>query len=325
MKNESSQYTLKKYSQVAASFATAKLGLLLIRHPIRVIETNKQAFPNISNSQLIKNIYNNQGIKGFYQSTLTSIFRVLLSESYRGPLMIEVPSYVGRHLKNNAIGNEHILIPLIATPLISSIDAALTCPLLRMSTHQVTYGKKISLVEIASDYFKKNAFKQFYRGFSPLLIQTANSWGVFLILDDLSKFIIKKHCGEISYSALTLSSILGGPIQTMMNVAPDTIRVQMQKSDNTSQGLVQSTKNIIKTNGRSALFFALPHKFLGSIVAYGYKSFLREYWTNKDAVNATSNYNATGGNPTFFAKETTKIAFSDYAEKDKAANSGIKK
>jgi hypothetical protein len=275
---------IKKYLKIATSFSLTKLGLLLVRHPMHVIQTNKQAYPALSNSQIIQNIYATNGVKGFYNSTTASVMKILLGECYRGPLMIEMPRVIEKHLPENVVKNHPTIKTIIAIPVISLIDATIICPLVKLSTDQITRQQQTTLKEISAHYWKEGYFKHFYRGYRPLLLQTSNLWGAFFLIDDMNKAIIRKYVGEVSYSTLMAASISGGILQTFINVIPDTIRVQMQRAHSSPQSATTVAKNLVKTHGIRALFFALPHKFAGNIVGYGYKSMLRQYWSTPNPV-----------------------------------------
>lgn len=279
----SSDNSIENYVKIALSFASAKLGLLLIKHPLQVVLTKKQADPSLTNTEIISAIYEKNGIRGFYRSTNTSIVKILVTESYRGILMIKVPkkihSYFPKRWSDSHPETMVCMSSLIAVPIISLIDAAIICPFTRIATLQIAAEKSNSLMAIYKMHLAENVFRQLYRGYTPLLMQTSFSWANFFVIDDLSKLILRKYFKTVSYPELALASIVGGSLQTCVNVIPDTIRVQMQKTSNHHLNMRNTIEQFVKQNGMRALISAVPHKLLGGIIAYGYKSALRHFWT----------------------------------------------
>ncbi len=281
----SSCNSLENYFHIASSFAFAKLGLLSVRHPIHVIQTNKQANPSLSNVEIIQKIYQESGIWGFYRSTGTSIAKILVTESYRGILMIRVPravrSFFDDSWKELYPRSTLLLTSLFAVPIISGVDATLICPFVRMATLQTTNENNSKITAIYKNYIKGSALKELYRGYVPLYIQTALSWGNFFAIDDLIKEFLKRGFKTISYFELTLSSFIGGGVQTCLNAIPDSIRVQMQKQGTHHLTARKTFEVFVRQHGFRALFQSVPHRFLSNVVSYGYKSLLRHYWTKE--------------------------------------------
>lgn len=276
--------SIESYLKIAASFSTAKLGLLVVRHPLHVVQINKQAFPGLKNSEIISNIYRQSGIKGFYRATSASILKILAAESYRGVLMIKIPEMVRSHLSKPWIDSSTIATTittsLIATPIISLIDTTIICPFIRLATLQITIEQNSTLKNIYNTYIKGDAVKQLYRGYTPLLIQTSLLWANFFVIDDIIKYVLRNYFRTTTYSSVALASVAGGAVQTLVNVVPDTIRVQMQKIANRNLNMRNITKNLVQQHGVRSLFSVVPHKLAGGILNYGYKSVLRHFWTS---------------------------------------------
>lgn len=200
--------------------------------------------------------------------------------------MIQIPNIVRSYLSKYRSDFHPIVTTLttsaIAVPLISAIDASLTCPLTRMSTLQMTTGEKTSLKNIYNNHIKGNVVASLYRGFTPLYIQTALLWGNFFVIDDLMKYLLQKRFNQVSYSGLAVASVIGGGIQTCINVIPDTVRVHMQKTATDNLGMHATAKKLIRLHGMRSLFSAVPHKLIGGVVGYSYKSLLRHFWSSQN-------------------------------------------
>lgn len=178
-----------------------------------------------------------------------------------------------------------LLTSAIATPIISTIDTTVICPIIRMATLQTTLEKNVNLKDIFQALIRKNAVSQLYRGYAPLWIQTSFLWGSFFLIDDLNKSALKRYFGDVSYPVLALASIVGGGAQTLINIVPDTIRVQMQKftrDDLNNLSMRETAKKLVKRHGFLSLFSAAPIRLVGGIIGYGYKSLLRYYWSSKE-------------------------------------------
>ncbi len=282
----SSDHPAVHYFKIALSFAIPKLGLLFVKHPVYVIKTNKQARPDLANTEIISSIYAQNGVRGFYRSTSTSAVKIFVSESYRGVLMIYVPkqmqSYLPESWKTAHPKAVSIASSLMAVPIISLIDATAICPFTRMSTLQITeYG---SIQNIYKTHISGNVVRGLYRGYVPLLIQTAFLWTNFFVIDDLSKWVFRKDPKTFSYSEFALSSVFGGSLQTCVNIVPETIRVQMQKPSS-HLNMRNTVRQLIRQNGIRPLICAMPHKFLENTISYGCKSALRHVWTRPENEN----------------------------------------
>jgi hypothetical protein len=62
-------------------------------------------------------------------------------------------------------------------------------------------------------------------------------------------------------------------------VVPDTIRVQMQKPGSATLSMRTIVRQLVQQHGLSSLFSAVPHKLIGGIIGYSYRSMLRHFWT----------------------------------------------
>lgn len=278
--------SVENYFKIAFSYASVKLGLLLVRNPIRVIQTNKLAYPDLTNIQIISHIYAESGVKGFGRGMTTSIAKNLATESYRGILTIKVPKAIRSHLPQSLI-NSHpasaaAITSLAATGIISIFDTAVICPFFRMSTLQMTMDKNNTLTTIYKTYIKTNSVKKLFQGYTPLLGQTSVLWGVFFITGDMSKFLLNKDFKQISASQAALAAILGAGFGTLINSIFDVTRVQMQRLGNSNLNTRSTLKNLVKNHGVRSLFSGAPHRFAGNIVSYGYRNILNYYLNESD-------------------------------------------
>jgi hypothetical protein len=283
--NDKQKHLIKENLQVASSCVCIKLGITLIKQPFFVVQTYKQANPSVSLTEIAKKIYSENGLKGFYKSMPATMFINVLTESYRGPLMVNAPKYINEKTPDSLNKYSFFLTGFLAAPTISFVDTMLLGPLVRMSTHQLSVKENIKIKDIALSYSKSNFLKECYKGSSALFLQNTVLWWTFFWFDDFNKNCIKKHIGEVSYFSLAATSVAGGVVMSSVNIAFDTIRVQMQQVHNKDTNILSVTKSLTANHGFKALFAGLPPKIIGGIIGYGYKSFLREYWDkDKDAV-----------------------------------------
>jgi hypothetical protein len=70
-------------------------------------------------------------------------------------------------------------------------------------------------------------------------------------------------------------------LQTLVNIAPDAIRAQLQKAEKLEGNLYNITKHMLKTHGMQAFTSALPHKLTLGMIDFTSKSLLRTFW-NED-------------------------------------------
>jgi hypothetical protein len=165
---------------IASSFIITNLCLMPIKQPILNLQIKKQINPDLSNLQNIKNIYSSEGLKGFYKAIPVSSFKILVTEIYRGPLIIFTPKYIEDSLKLNSHYQKDLLSGLIATPIIASIDSTIICPLNRLSTHQQTATQKASLKNIVTCYMEKSILKETHPGDASVNLQNTIKWSAFL-------------------------------------------------------------------------------------------------------------------------------------------------
>jgi hypothetical protein len=265
---------VERKAKIGASFVLAKGILLSIRHPIFVLKTEKQAEPSLSNSVIAKDLYNRRGIRGFYTGTFSSVMKVGVQELYRGPLMIDAPLAI----KKADPSLSSFWASMYSVPLISIIDAGIICPITKVSAVQIT--KKDgdnSFIEA----FKQHSTKQLYRGYMPLLAETAINWGAFFLTDETNKIIHSNYSQNSAYPLILANTMGISALTVALNLIPDTIRVQMQKAHSNNEGVFKTTKSFSKTYGGKGFFCTIPHKIYSSIVGYGYKAMLRNYWDKK--------------------------------------------
>ncbi|MCC2646896.1 MAG: carrier protein [Rickettsiaceae bacterium] len=278
------KHFIKENLQIASSCVGIKFGITLFKQPFFVVQTSKQANPSIPLIEMVKKIYSDNGLKGFYKSMPATLCINVLTESYRGPLMVSAPKYINEYTPDSLSKYSVFLTGFLAAPTISFVDTMLLGPLVRMSTHQLSVKENIKIKDIALSYAKGHFIKECYQGSSALFLQNTVLWWTFFWFDDFNKNCIKKHVGEVSYFTLAATSVAGGIVMSSVNIAFDTIRVQMQQVHNKDTSILNVTKSLIRNHGFKALFAGLPPKMIGGVIGYGYKSFLREYWDkDKDA------------------------------------------
>lgn len=268
-------FALRDYVGMACSFMAAKVMSAMITHPAHVVQAKKQAGSASSLFGIVQQIFQQSGLRGFYKATSATIGKIFLAECYRGPLMIETPRLIRKCLANTEYADSNLVSKIIATPIISTIDTTLICPLQRMATHQITSNDpKITLFQIARGYFQMDPLRQFYRGYSIMWIQTSKSWGTFYLLYDLNRFITKKVTGEVSYRSLAFSALIGGLVNSVISHLPDTIRVQIQKDTSANTKILP----VIRSSGVTGLLAGLSVRFFINTINYGYRSMLLHYW-----------------------------------------------
>jgi len=276
MKDQTSS-SLTQYFQMASSFAITRLAILSVRHPVHLVQINKQANPNLSIVEIIRNIYQTSGIKGFYRATPIAISKVIIAESYRGLLMLEVPKFVRQQSSLTGVSNT-----ALSTIGISLIDTIITCPSSRIYTQQIANNQTFTAV--IKENSKTNLLKECYKGFSPLFCTISMQWGLFFTIDDTVRLFFSSKFGNNIYSA-TATALTGGAIQAGINSIPDTIRVYMQKGECKNQGMLSVAKTIVQNHGVKALFAGFQLKLVNRGIGFAYCSILRTYWENKNTVN----------------------------------------
>jgi hypothetical protein len=293
MPNENSEkqkLSFKEYIQAAISFAATRLALLSFRQPIHIIKTNKQAKPEVSSWTFIKNTLLEEGLKGFYKSTWTSVNKILLIESYRGPLLLAAPGYIEQFfpiLTKDYPWSKNVF----SIGAISLIDATIICPVLRISAHQVTdCNKNIRARDIFKHYTRTGLLNELYRGYRPLLFQTTVLWGSFLTFDDLTKQLTEKYFGkEKSNTTLVSTSLAAGfiysGIKTALNIIPDTVRTHMQQANRTNLGAFATLRDLHIKCGIKGLFAGATLKYINGALGFAYKSILREVFTEPKSSN----------------------------------------
>ncbi len=294
MYNNNAKYNISTFLQnfidIAPSFIGTNLGLMIIKQPILNLQINKQVYPTLSNIQIVQNIYNNEGIKSFYKATPISSFKVIVTECYRGPLMIAVPKYIDKYFPFDQSPYKDLTLKLGAAPLIALIDATIICPLTRLSTHQQTTKYKLTLNEVIKDYAKTQFIKELYAGYSATLLQTSIHWSSFFLIDHYCKSLLVKNSEPLSYSSVAIASIGSGVLQTFINIIPDTIRAQMQKSQKNGDNIYNITKYLVNTYGMKAFTTALPHKLSLGIINFTSKSLLNTFWNDDLLLNESEQY-----------------------------------
>ena len=279
---------LTTYLNIAASFTAMKLIAFTPRHIISYLTVNIQNEQNSSVYTTFKNTIKNNGISGLLNGYSIGITRIFVSETYRGLLMLDGPSFVKQSL-DKYLGTN---LGPVETSLISSmtllplVDATIMNPLIRISNIKILQENQNKTTrEIVKSYILSKGFKEGFRscysGFTMTYIISSANWASFMVVDRAIKEHIKAKYGSIDYNRLALYNILGACIQTGILQPFDIIRLHMQKSSK-DIGIIGASRDIYNQYGCKGFFRGYTMKLFGVHgFNYFYRSILLQYFTDK--------------------------------------------
>jgi hypothetical protein len=200
-----------------------------IEHPIDSIKTQWQAKPYLKNElQIVKYIYNEKGWRGFYAGALPNLTRCIVRNSYKYPLLIMLPEQF------NIIENPHTRKYLTGLT-IAFVEATITCPLERLKVYFMTSSQSQSYRSFFNS-IRQNAFRELFRGFTPLFMRQFVSWTTMLQTDLVVKSFIRQRLGltkedKIKPRWLIPASVVVALVNTSLVMPLDVVKTHMEKKE----------------------------------------------------------------------------------------------
>lgn len=185
----------------------------------------------------MKEIYSTKGVKGFYAGALPNMYRCLLKNTYRYPLMVGLPTFYNQNLPGKIKENKQFL-RLLTGGSIALVEATLTCPVERIKVYSMTTNNHITYRQ----FFKNNKGKlrkELFRGFTPLFVRQAVAWSVFLQTDLFVKQTLRRVYGISDKESIPAKLLMPGSlcvalVNTAIVMPLDCVKTHMEKVDPTS-------------------------------------------------------------------------------------------
>lgn len=200
---------------------------LIVEHPLDVIKTYWQAYPDRRNFLSVANeVRNLKGWLGFYSGAIPNVMRVMLKQSYRYPLMIALPIVFGTLTSSVAYIS-------IATGLsIALLEVWVITPLERFKVWLMTYQKSSGGIKAFFKALRRDALHSLYRGLKITAVRQVASWITFLVVHDQLMEWVKANNGSVLNMSLTFLlgvSLIEGAINTAVVQPLDCIKTNQQK------------------------------------------------------------------------------------------------
>ncbi len=231
--------------------------MILIEHPLDTIKTNMQINFDLSFKEVILKIFKAKGLRGFYSGGIPSTAEYLSKHFYRIPLIILLPKFL-----NSLFNINHVYNLILSGILIANLEVFIISPLERIKVFLMTFLNKDSNYKNVYKYIIKN--KTLYQGTTALILKQNTSWISFYLSNyfiiEFFKFFSQSN--NLTSNQLLIGSIFTGLINTILIIPLDTIKSNMQKSQNTNLSFVAQAKQIYGSQGCSGFFSSFNIRLL---------------------------------------------------------------
>ncbi|MDP3935793.1 MAG: MC/SLC25 family protein [Alphaproteobacteria bacterium] len=200
---------------------------LIVEHPLDVIKTYGQAYPDRRNLLCVaKEVHNLKGWFGFYSGAIPNVMRVMLKQAYRYPLMIALPVVFGTFTSSVACIS-------IATGLsIAMLEVWVITPMERVKVWLMTYQKSSGGIKALFKALRRDAIHSLYKGLKITAVRQVASWVTFLVVHDQLMDWVKANNGNVLNMSLMMLlgiSLIEGSINTVVVQPLDCIKTNQQK------------------------------------------------------------------------------------------------
>lgn len=225
------------------AFSSSLISSYIV-YPIDLVKTvyqvnsyNKKIIP-VNN--LITNIYNNNGIKGYFRGVT--------------PHLVSHPVFYAFYFQSNKKAKEHIITgnyfcdKFLHATIAGGIASIISNPFFVIKTRYQTdiLKKNINYILYVKNMYKSEGFNGFFKGTTSALVNNTKLIIQFPLYDYL----------KLKTDNVFISSIIAKTIANTILYPSELIRTN-QRNMKVKSSIVQTGKNIIKTNGIKGLFDGL--------------------------------------------------------------------
>ncbi len=213
---------------IFAAIAGAARGAvsLIVEHPLDVIKTYWQTYPQYSSARTVALvIYRMKGWRGFYSGLLPNLIRVVLKQSYRYPLMLLVPLIYGAFIKSV------MWLSLLTGVTIAVLEVFLITPLERLKVWLITFQLASGGVGAFFLSSKLQFLAFVYRGLYVTMLRQTLSWVVFLVVHDQLMLFVRDvlQIQQIGFVELMWISLAEATMNTAIMLPVDEIKSRLQR------------------------------------------------------------------------------------------------
>ena len=272
---------LQSICKTSASFVAAKMGLGIIEHPTEIVIAQQQLNPKLTIVQATQSRYSEKGARGFYAGFPSNMAHMAIKSAYRAPMLCQFPEFCKSKLPETYYERYPYLPIMLTIPILSALDTTITTPLSRIKNLQITG-------QINQGFWgtlKKTPVKELFRGYEAVGIQQVSGWTSFLVLDEASKYFLRKYHPDkpISNYEILASSACIGVALAIIDAPFGNLVLQSQKSTPAAEKRSLAILNqIIKQEGGTAVFAGWRGKVFQSVLNTCLVSVFREWVTNHE-------------------------------------------
>ena len=209
---------------VLLGVARGSLGLIF-EYPFETIKTQWQNLYNVKTQREIINIiYREKGIIGFYRGFVPTLLKNSTKNVYRWPLMVYLPNFYTRKLKDKSFykesmpkiltGNNRNILNSKKGFTLSIVDVFGKTPFERLSVFYITTksNSNASFRYFYKTHYKNGIIYELFKGAEPNFWRSNISWFTFLYIDFKLKTYWKRKTKRdilFNYELLVISVFVG--------------------------------------------------------------------------------------------------------------------
>lgn len=227
---------LDKYLEASLYGAGRGLIALPVEHPLDMVKTRSQAFPEQKSWEITKKIFQNKGFLGFYTGAIPNGIRLAVKQMYRYPMMLSLPRFFEGILPSSFHKKYQDIIPFATAVTIATLESFIICPLERGKVFLMTYNKQSINISGFFTMYKGKIRKELFRGVGAVYTRQISTWASFLVSDKRVKNWEKRRTNteELSFTSLMKVSFIVGCINTAFNMPFDVAKTSLQKQEHFS-------------------------------------------------------------------------------------------
>lgn len=248
---------------------------LIIEHPLDVIKTYWQAYPDRKSFLSVANeIRTLKGWLGFYSGAIPNMMRVMLKQAYRYPLMVVLPPLFGTFTSS-------VVTISIATGVgIALLEVWVITPLERFKVWLMTYQKSSGGIKMFFKALRQDVIHSLYKGLKITAFRQVATWVTFFVVHDQLMIWVKAYNGSTTNMPIMIlfAVCLTEGISNTIIVQPlDCIKTNQQKIKALNHNSISSLfKHIYNGYGVRGFYVGWEARMLQYMINSGFTVVLLE-------------------------------------------------
>lgn len=251
---------------------------LFVEHPFDAVKTSCQARqrPIIP---VARDLFAENGVYGFYKGLGPNAIRLISKQTIRSPLFLMVSRGYDITLPDEHLKKHPNLVKIYIGFTIASFETLFISPLDRLKVFFITKNGNSNGLNLFYNQNKGALLSEIFRGIGATYARQIASWTSFLVIDRQLIALEKERTGDevLSLASQFVVSVVGGGINTLLNMPLDTAKTNLQKEGYLpNAGLWKTILFIYRKHGAKGLYAGWQVRAMQYMVQSLYFNFLEK-------------------------------------------------